>query len=92
MPLKLGRLPRKFNRKTLLFHDYLQLDFLTPKKVYWEYKIPDDAWQMFGNDTIGDCTCACIAHMLMLVTAHTGKMVVPDLAGCHWGVFGHHGL
>ena len=79
MPLKLGRLPRKFNRKTLLLHDYLQPDFVTPAKVYWEYKIPDDAWQMFGNDTIGDCTCACIAHMLMLVTAHTGKIVVPEL-------------
>lgn len=50
-----------------------------PEKVYREYKIPGDAWQMFGNDTIGDCTCACIAHILMLVTAHTGKIVIPTL-------------
>jgi hypothetical protein len=35
---------------------------------------------MFGNDTIGDCTCAAIAHMLMLVTAHTGTMVTPNPA------------
>lgn len=78
--MKFGCLPRKFNRKTLLFHDYLLPAFTTPKKVYWEYRVPDDAWGMFGNDTIGDCTCACIAHMLMLSTSHTGKMVTPDPA------------
>ena len=79
--MKLGRLPRKFNKKTLLFHDYVKDELAPPPaKVYWEYKIPDDAWQMFGNDTIGDCTCACIAHMLMLVTAHTGKIVTPELS------------
>lgn len=50
-----------------------------PEKVYREYKIPGDAWQMFGNDTAGDCTCAEIAHMLMLVTAHTGTIVIPEL-------------
>lgn len=49
-----------------------------PRKVYREYRIPEDAWGVFGNDTIGDCTCASIAHMLMLVTAHTGKLVVPE--------------
>jgi hypothetical protein len=79
--MKFGKLPRKFNRKTLLFHDYLKPDAPPPppRKVYWEYKIPDDAWNMFGNDTIGDCTCAAIAHMLMLATAHTGALVIPAL-------------
>jgi hypothetical protein len=79
MGLKLGRLPRKFHPKTLLFHKYALADAPPPpEKTYWEYKIPDDAWQMFGNDSIGDCTCACIAHMLMLVTAHTGTVVIPE--------------
>jgi hypothetical protein len=36
-------------------------------------------WEYFANDQLGDCTCAAIAHMLMLVTAHTGTMVVPTL-------------
>jgi hypothetical protein len=52
----------------------------TPDKVYWEYKIPASAWGMFGNDTIGDCECARIAHMLMNFTAHTGTMVIPTVA------------
>jgi len=50
-----------------------------PSKVYWEYKVPLNLWGMFANDTIGDCTCACIAHMLMLFTAHTGTMVTPTV-------------
>jgi hypothetical protein len=51
----------------------------TPSKVYWEYKVPKGLWGMMGNDTIGDCEIARIAHMLMLFTAHTGTMVVPTL-------------
>ena len=80
--LRLGKLAPKVHPKTLLFSKYLKADAppLPPQKVYWEYKVPADAWQMFGNDDIGDCTCACIAHMLMLVTAHTGSMVTPALA------------
>jgi len=65
----------------LLMSKYLSVLTLVPapEKVYREYKIPDDAWGMFDNDTIGDCTCAAIAHMLMLFTAHTGSIVIPDL-------------
>jgi len=51
----------------------------SPLKVYWEYKVPADQWNMFGNDSIGDCTCACIAHTLMCATIHTGSMVVPTV-------------
>jgi hypothetical protein len=80
---KLGKLAPKFNKRTLKFSKYLAASPTVlpapPPKSYWEYKIPPDAWQMFGNDTIGDCTCACIAHMLMNVTAHTGNIVVPTL-------------
>jgi len=48
-----------------------------PAKVYREYKVPLNLWGMFANDRVGDCTCACIAHILMLFTSHTGKMVTP---------------
>lgn len=63
-----------------------------PEKVYREYKIPADAWGMFGNDTLGDCTCAAIAHMLMLVTVHTDKIVIPtlqDVVGMYTAVSGY---
>jgi hypothetical protein len=79
--MKLGCLPRPAGVKApLLMAKYLKALPPAPEKVYREYKIPDDAWQMFGNDTLGDCTCAAIAHMLMLVTAHTGTLVVPELS------------
>jgi hypothetical protein len=77
--LKFGKLPPKNSLKALHLSKYLT-DLSVPAKVYWEYKVPDDLWGMFSNDTIGDCTCAAIAHMLMMFTAHTGKMVTPEVS------------
>lgn len=79
--MKLGKLAPKYNPKTLFLDKYLAFDLPEPPaKVYREYKIPNDAWGMYGNSEIGDCTCACVGHMVMLFTAHTGKLVVPDEA------------
>lgn len=75
MKYKLNQ-PRNRN---LLLKNYLSSVPAPPKKVYWEYKIPANLWGLFSNDTVGDCTCACIANMLMLATAHTGKMVTPTV-------------
>lgn len=66
-------------KPTLKLSKYLGAVPPAPSKVYWEYKVPLNLWGMFANDTVGDCTCACIAHMLMLFTAHTGTMVVPTV-------------
>jgi hypothetical protein len=68
--------PCKFTGPILQLSDYLAAVPSPPSKVYYEYKVQGD-WQMDGNDTVGDCTCACIAHMIMLATVHTGTMVVP---------------
>lgn len=76
--MKFGKLAPKKNSKTLRFTKYLSPAIpAPPEKVWREYKVPPNLWGMYGNDTIGDCTCACIAHMLMLVTSHTGTMVTP---------------
>jgi hypothetical protein len=81
MALKLGRLAPKPHLKTLLLSRYLLPDLPpAPEKVYREYKVPADTWGMYGNDSIGDCTCASKAHTMMMMTAHTGKMFVPDPA------------
>ena len=81
MAFKLGKLSPKFHPKTLKFSNYLLAGAPPPppEKQFWEYKIDPRNIQMFGNDSIGDCTCAGIAHLLMLVTAHTGKVVIPEL-------------
>lgn len=79
MPLMLGRKPRKFHRNTLLFHQFLPSDapLPNPEKVYWEYKLPQNNLQMFGNDKVGDCTFASKGHIIMNWTAHTGAIVIP---------------
>jgi hypothetical protein len=77
--MKLGKLAPKPHPLTLRLPFRADAPPAPPEKLWREYKIPDDVYGMFGNDTIGDCTCAAIAHLLMLVTAHTGGMVIPTL-------------
>ena len=70
----------KYAGRVLQLSDYTASLAPTPSKVYLEYKVPLQLWEMLGNDSVGDCEIARIAHMLMLFTAHTGKMVTPTLA------------
>jgi hypothetical protein len=72
--------PQKYTGPVLQLSAYTAALPPTPRKVYYEYKVPPGEWQMLGNDTVGDCEIARIGHMLMNVTAHTGKMVTPSLA------------
>jgi hypothetical protein len=82
MSYKLGKLAPKFHPKTLSFAKFLKADAPPPppERTFWEYRIPPSTIGMYGNDTVGDCTCAEVAHHLMLLTAHTGKMFTPDPA------------
>lgn len=79
---KLGKLPRKHHPKTLYLSRFLSPSTLPSPatKVYREYKTPPEAKQMFGNDLIGDCTCAGAANLLILTSCHTGKVIIPTLA------------
>lgn len=78
--MKLGKLAPKHNPKTLAFGKYLTGTLPDPaSKVYREYKTPQEAIQMYGNDQYGDCTCAGAANMLILATCHTSTVVIPTL-------------
>jgi hypothetical protein len=80
---KLGKKDPKWSPKILRFGDFIQLDqtpLVPPEKTYLEYKIPPDQIGMFGNDTMSDCLAAYWAHHLMLITAHTAKPFVPEVA------------
>lgn len=79
MGLMLGKLPPKYNKKTLNFADYVTDTKLPapPAVAFWEYKIKSQNWRMFKNDVIGDCTCAAIAHMLMCWTSQFGETIEP---------------
>jgi len=77
--VKLGKLPRKIHYRTIPFPRFLSdtAPAPDPAKVYWEYKLPQKNLQMFKNDSLGCCTVAAIAHMIMNMTAHTGSIVIP---------------
>jgi len=86
-PGKFGKLAPKENPKTLLFSKYLKSDAVLPppsSKRAWEYVITDERWAatMFGNDTIGDCTCASKGHILMAVSANAGSLILPTTEQC----------
>lgn len=81
MPFKLGKKAPKHNPKTLRFDKFVSPELpAPPTKAYYEYKIDPAAIGMYLNDELGDCVVAGIAHHLMLITAHAGKMVVPTNA------------
>lgn len=80
MQYKLGKLPPKAHPKTLMFSKYLTTDLPVPaERVFREYKTPTEAIQMWANDSIGDCTCAGAANLLIMATCHTGTVVIPTL-------------
>jgi hypothetical protein len=79
--MKLGKLDPKWHPRTIPFAKIISPGALPSPatKVYREYKTPDAAKQMYGNDQYGDCVWAMIANFIILTTAHTGSMIVPTL-------------
>ena len=69
---KLGKHPKRSDRRTLQLAHYLGAGLPTAPPAYDNTgKVP--AWGMLRNDTIGDCTCAGAAHLVMQWTADAGK-------------------
>lgn len=69
--LKLGKLPPKFDKRTLLLSKYFT-PALPAAPASINYGTPVKTWPMFGNDQYGDCTCAAAGHMIEEWTANTG--------------------
>ena len=62
---KLGKLPAVKNSVSFRLRDYLKLSTLpTPPDSAGITKSSDH--NMFGNDTVGDCTCADVGHATLL--------------------------
>jgi hypothetical protein len=98
--MKLGKAAPKFHPKTLSFAKYCVTNgkrwTASPlpapaSKVYREYKIPEQAKLMFGNDQYGCCVWAMIANYIILTSVHTGKIIIPtlnDVLGAYAAVTG----
>jgi hypothetical protein len=84
MLFKTGKKAPKWHPKTLMLSKYTQdangAQLPPAEKIYLEYLIPPATIGMYGNDQLSDCLAAYAAHHLMVITAHTGKLFVPDPA------------
>src|ERR1035438_2164411 len=79
MAFKTGKLAPKHNDKTLKLARYLTGELPDPaNRVFREYKTPEAAKQLLGNDEYGDCTCAGAANLIICWTCHTGVCIVPS--------------
>jgi hypothetical protein len=73
--LKLGKLPKKEDKRNLKFAKYLTRPLPTiPIKV--DYTAGITAWGMMLNDQLGDCTIAGEGHFIEAWTK--GKTIIPD--------------
>lgn len=78
---KLGKLAPKHDRRTLAFRQLLDRELVPAPPFRRDWTEPlGSQLPMFGNDVIGDCTCAAVAHMCRVWSANaTGAPVaIPD--------------
>lgn len=75
--MKLGKLAPKHDARTLQLANYLQPSVLPtiPASQDWSSKVP--SWPLYGNDILGDCTAAGVAHMLMAWSANANTEITP---------------
>lgn len=78
--LRLGKKPRQEHPDTLQLGKYLDLTALPtpPTKVVWGAQVA--SYPMDGNDVLGDCTCAAIAHMIETWSSEANKFYDPPAA------------
>lgn len=77
---RLGRLPPRFDPRTLRAARYLIPSALPPLPTYvhWSQNAKQP-WGMMLNDRLGDCTCAGVGHAIQTWTANHGQEVtLPD--------------
>jgi len=74
----LGKLEVKKDDRNLMLARYVDEQTLlpkVPKSTTWSKKVA--SWPMYGNDTLGDCTCAAVGHMEEIWSANAGQPEVP---------------
>ena len=76
--MKLGKKPRRFDRRTLRLARYLTPALPPPPPAVTNSQ-GITSWGMMLNDTLGDCTIAGVGHAIQVWTLSQGKEVtVPD--------------
>jgi len=82
--MKLGKLPRRDDARTLKLGAYLQpgagpLPALLPVPPGCDWVRSTTAWPLYRNDTVADCTVVATAHQILAWTTWTGAgAAVPE--------------
>lgn len=69
--MKFGRLPRAFNPRVPHLSSLLMgVDLPAPPASLDYTSVLPTSLGMFGNDSLGDCTCAAVMHALQVWSAN----------------------
>ena len=85
-----GKLPKRVDRRTLQFSDYLMTQPVLPPAPVATANLARvlkatgltvaELFPMDGNDIYGDCTMAALAHIITMIYAFLGRTVIPAVA------------
>jgi hypothetical protein len=78
--VKLGRLPRRYDPRTLRMKTFISPGALAAVPHAWGWSPKVASWPMLGNDLLGDCTLAGILHLRQLWRAAVGRAYTPTTA------------
>jgi len=71
-----GKLPKKEDARNLKLARYLSGSIPRPGLTKaWSEAV--DVWGVFGNNIVGDCTCAALAHAVQCWSANDGHPMTP---------------
>lgn len=88
---KLGRLPGRPTQPRLKLAAHLYREVPpTPELVDWLSRVSD--WPVYGNDAIGDCTCASAAHKIISWSTYAGarqQVTTADVIAAYSAVSGY---
>lgn len=74
--VKLGKKSVLHDQRTLQLANYMDLsEIAAPPAVDYTTKVT--SWPMYGNNSLGDCTCAAAGHMVQAWSAESGKNLTP---------------
>jgi len=91
---KLGKLPAIKNSVSFRLRDYLALSRLPSPPPTGGHPTLVTEHNMFGNDEVGDCTCADIGHVTLYWNKEAGKDVnvsTQDVLALYSAVSGYNG-
>lgn len=90
---KLGKLPKKFDKRNLKLSNYLKEKVEFPKYLDWTKGVTQ--WGMMSNDVLGCCTCSTAGHKIQGWTLNDAMSMITlsnnDIVKAYMEVSGYDG-